>query len=262
MNPRTNVESGNDFRRRFSARERLVGTFIKTQTSHAIEILGDVGFDFVVIDQEHAPFDRGAIDIALLAARASNIASIVRVDEARASSILSALDCGAAGVLVPHVFSADKAREIASWSRYGGGRRGYSGSARAGRYGATPVWTNVARSDARTTVIAMIEDPEALETIDAIAGVEGIDGFFIGRGDLTVSLGAESSSAPEVQDAVRRISAAARSANKPVCVMVGSATEARSFQELGATAFIVSSDQGFLRRAASEALKEFSRTEV
>jgi 2-keto-3-deoxy-L-rhamnonate aldolase RhmA len=108
----------------------------------------------------------------------------------------------------------------------------------------------------------MIEDPEALATIDAIARVDGVDGFFIGRGDLTVSLGAASSSAPEVQDAVRRISAAARSANKPVCVMVGSANEAKPFHELGASAFIVSSDQGFMRRAASEALKEFARVEA
>ena len=256
------LETASTFRRRFAARERLIGSFVKTPTSHAIEILGDLGFDFVVIDEEHAAFNRESIDVALLAARASGIAGIVRVAEARASSILSALDCGATGVLAPHVFSVERAKDVASWSRYRGGRRGYSGSARAGRYGATPVWSNVDESDARTTVVAMIEDPEALGAIDAIACVEGIDGFFIGRGDLTVALGAASSSAPEVQDAVRRISAAARSANKPVCVMVGSASEAKPFQELGASAFIVSSDQGFMRRAASEALKEFTRAEA
>jgi 2-keto-3-deoxy-L-rhamnonate aldolase RhmA len=253
------LEAATSFRRRFAARERLIGSFIKTPTSHAIEILGDLGFDFAVIDEEHAPFNRESIDTALLAARASGIAGIVRVAEARASSILSALDCGATGVLVPHVLSVEKAKEVASWSRYRGGRRGYSGSARAGRYGATPVWTVVDESDARTTVIAMIEDPEALDTIDAIARVEGVDGFFIGRGDLTVSFGVPSAAAPEVQDAVRRICAAARSANKPVCVMVGSADEAKPFQELGASAFIVSSDQGFMRRAASDTLKDFAR---
>lgn len=262
VNAERGLEAANPFRRRFAAGERLLGSFIKTPTPHAIEILGDVGFDFAVIDEEHAAFDRESIDIALLAARASGIAGIVRVAEARASSILSALDCGAVGVLVPHVFSVEKAKDVASWSRYRGGRRGYSGSARAGRYGATPVWTNVDESDARTTVIAMIEDPEALGTIDAIARVDGIDGFFIGRGDLTVSLGVASSAAPEVQDAVRRISAAARAANKPVCVMVGSANEAKPFQELGASAFIISSDQGFMRRAASDALKEFARVDA
>ena len=100
------------FRRRFAARQTVVGSFIKTPTSHAIEILGDVGFDFAVIDEEHAAFDRRSIDITLLAARASGIAGIVRVAEARASSILSALDCGAVGVLVPHVLSVEKAKEV------------------------------------------------------------------------------------------------------------------------------------------------------
>jgi 2-keto-3-deoxy-L-rhamnonate aldolase RhmA len=248
-----------DFRRRFRERRQLVGTFVKTPTSHAIEILGEVGFDFVVIDGEHAPFGRESMDVALLAARASNIAGVVRVADAQASNILSALDCAAVGVMVPHVSTVEKAKEVASFSRYRGGRRGYSGSGRSGRYGGTPLWTNVDESDARTTVIAMIEDPEALDAIDAIARVDGVDGFFIGRGDLTVSLGASSAAAPEVQDAVKRISAAARSANKPVCVMVGSSTEGKPFRELGATAFIVSSDQGFLRRAASEALKDIAR---
>jgi 2-keto-3-deoxy-L-rhamnonate aldolase RhmA len=257
MSQGSRPDAGHVFRRRFTAGEPLLGTFIKTPTSHAIEILGDIGFDFVVIDEEHAPFDRTSTDIALFAARASGTAGLVRVAEARAPNILSALDCGATGILVPHVASVEKAKEIVSWSRYRGGRRGYSGSGRAGRYGGTPLWTNVDEQDARTTVIAMIEDPEALPVIDQIANVDGLDGFFIGRGDLTVALGATSNTAPEVQDAVGRIVAAARSADKPVCVMVGQAAEAKSFRELGVSAFIVASDQGFMRRAASEALRDF-----
>src|SRR3954463_12347011 len=67
------------FRRRFSARQAVVGTFIKTPTTHATEIFGALGYDFVVIDEEHAPFDRETTDVALLAARASNVAGIVRV---------------------------------------------------------------------------------------------------------------------------------------------------------------------------------------
>src|SRR5215468_288304 len=67
------------FRRRFSARQAVVGSFIKTPTTHATEIFGALGYDFVVIDEEHAPFDRAITDIVLLAARASNVAGIVRV---------------------------------------------------------------------------------------------------------------------------------------------------------------------------------------
>lgn len=246
------------FRQRFASGELLVGTFIKTPTAHATEILGDLGFDFVVIDEEHAPFDRLSIDTALMAARASGTAGIVRVASAAAANLLSALDCGAIGALVPHVSSAATAREIVAACRYRGGRRGYSGSPRAGRYGGSPMWATVDASDAATTVIAMIEDPEALDEIDAIVAVDGLDGFFIGRGDLTVAFGAPSNAAPPVQAAVERITAAARAVRKPVCVMVASAAEAKAFQALGATAFIVSSDQSFMRRAAGQALADFA----
>jgi staphyloferrin B biosynthesis citrate synthase len=245
------------FRRRFSARQPVVGTFIKTPTTHATEIFGALGYDFVVIDEEHAPFDRMATDVVLLAARASNTAGIVRVSSDDPAKILSVLDCGAAGVLVPHVATVEKAKAVAAAARYRGGKRGYSGSARAGAYGATPVWTLVDEQDASVCTIAMIEDPEALDNIDAIAAVDGIDGLFIGRGDLTVALNAKSSSDTPVKNAVTRIVAAAKKAAKPVCVMTASAAEATEFAGLGASAFIISSDQGQMRRAAAQTLADF-----
>ena len=245
------------FRQRLAARERLVGTFIKTPTTHAIEILGSAGYDFVVIDAEHAPFDRAVVDACLLAARAAGTAGFVRVAEGNAASILSVLDCGAIGVLVPHVTLASRAREIVAMARYRGGKRGFSGSPRSAGYGGSAMWPMIDAADAATTVIAMIEDPEALDEIDAIMAVDGLDAVFIGRGDLTVALGAESAKAPAVQAAVERITAAAGRRNKPVCVMVNSAAEAVPFQALGATAFIVSTDQGFMRAAAVAALAGF-----
>ena len=88
----------------------MLGTFIKTPSSHTTEIIGEVGYDFVVIDQEHAPFDRGTIDLACLGARASGTAAIVRVSEPTPASILSVLDVGAIGVLVPHCDSLEKTK--------------------------------------------------------------------------------------------------------------------------------------------------------
>ncbi|MDT3688162.1 MAG: aldolase/citrate lyase family protein [Pseudorhodoplanes sp.] len=242
------------FRARLLAGEQVIGTFIKTPTIHATEILGALGFDFVVVDEEHAPFDRLATDAVLLAARAAGTAALVRVQSV--ASILSALDCGATGVLVPHVATATHAREVAAACRYKGGRRGYSGSPRHAGYGATGMWNTVEAADAATTVIAQIEDPEALDEIEAIAAVDGIDGLFIGRGDLSVALGAKSSDAPEVRSAVERIGKAARAANKPICVFVGGQTEAAWLRDQGATAFVVASDQSFMRKAAAQALVE------
>ena len=106
-------------------------------------------------------------------------------------AILSVLDCGATGVLIPHVSSADYARKVAALCRYRGGKRGFATSTRAGRYTAVPMWRHIADSDASTVVVAQIEDPEALDEIDAIAAVDGVDSLFIGRGDLTAAFGDE-----------------------------------------------------------------------
>jgi 2-keto-3-deoxy-L-rhamnonate aldolase RhmA len=242
------------FRQRMLTGDKLVGAFLKTPTSHATEILGDLGYDFVVIDQEHAPFDRTTSDIALLAAKAHDIPALVRVP--RPDAILSVLDCGASGVLVPHVKSAADAREVAAMCRYRGGSRGFASSTRAGRYTAVPMWRHIADDDAGTVFVAQIEDPVALDEIDAIAATEGVDSLFIGRGDLTAAFGDESKDPPEVRRAVERIAAAARKANKPISVYVGSATEAAWLSTLGATVFVLSSDQGFLRQAAAAGLRD------
>jgi 2-keto-3-deoxy-L-rhamnonate aldolase RhmA len=246
------------FRQRFLAAEPLLGTFIKTPTSHAIEILGDIGYDFVVIDAEHAPFDRRAIDIALLAARAAGTAGIVRVADSSPAKLLAALDDGAAGVLVPHVSTVEKARAVASACRYRDGTRGFSNSPRAGGYGRLGIRDHVRQADETVTVIAMIEDPEALDAIDAIVAVDGIDGIFIGRGDLTVALGAGGLADPVVRAAAERIVQAARERGKSACLMVAGVEEAREWRSLGASAFIVSSDQGFLRQAAAKVNDDFA----
>lgn len=180
----------------------------------------------------------------------------MRVANSEASTILSSLDCGATGILVPHVATAAKAREVAASARYRGGRRGYAGSVRAAGFGAKSMWTFIDESDALTTVIAQIEDPEALDEIEAIAAVDGIDGLFIGRGDLTAAFGAPSSDAPQIREAVERIARAAADAGKPIAVFIGNNSEAPWLRDFGASMFVVGSDQSFLRRGAATALTE------
>jgi len=244
------------FRSRLLAGDTLLGSFVKLPTGHSTEILGSVGYDFVVIDEEHGPFDRVATDQALMAARAGRIAGLVRVPEP--GRILGALDDGATGVLVPHVSSPEKAREVVSLCRYRGGKRGFSNTTRAGDYGGMGLWPHADRQDAEVVVMAMIEDVEALDCLDAIMATPGLDAVFIGRGDLTMALGAASPAAPETQAAAERILTAARAAGKPVCIMVAGAEEAAVWARLGATAFIVSSDQGFLRSAAAKVAADFA----
>ncbi|MEI4487489.1 aldolase/citrate lyase family protein [Frigidibacter sp. MR17.14] len=243
------------FRSRFRARQKLVGTFIKTPSIHATEILGGLGFDFVVIDEEHAPFNRETTDQILLAARAARIAGIVRV--ADISQALSVLDCGAEGILIPHVDSAERARKAVAACRYRGGSRGFSNSSRAGGYGALGIAAHVTENDERVTVIAMIEDPSAIEVIDEILAVEGLDGIFIGRGDLTVAYGETTMSCEATTAATAKVLAAARRAGKPAAIMTAGAEESAGHMRNGASCFITASDQGFLRQAASAVLAAY-----
>lgn len=253
-------EQGHAFRQRFLARKDLLfGTFIKTPVPHTVEIVGSLGFDFVVIDQEHAPFDRGSTELAILAARAHRMAAIVRVPAAAPERILAALDDGAAGVMAPHVHSAKCAEDLVAACRYAK-RRGFSNSPRAGGYGAKGMWEHVDEADATVTVVAMIEDAGAIDQIDAILAVDGLDGLFIGRGDLCVSLNDRELGAPRVRSATEKVLAAARHAGKPVCLLPSGPPEAVEFSALGVHAFVVSSDQGFLRSAAMAALTDFRRS--
>ena len=249
-----------EFRRRLLNRELLIGTFCKTPTSHAAEILGSVGYDFVMLDEEHAPWTRQALEVGLLGARAFGTAGLVRIARPDANSILSALDDGAIGVMLPHVSSPEKARNIASWARYKGGTRG-SGVGRGGDYGGRPAETHYELSDATTTVIAMIEDREALERIDEITAVEGIDGFFLGRGDLGLSLSNATGPVPTLDEAVHIVAKAVLSSGKALCAVTTNmaSDDAKKMVDLGVTALMVASDQGFIRTGALAQLEQFRK---
>lgn len=247
-----------DFRTRFRRRDVMIGTFVKTPSAHVVELLGDVGLDFIVIDAEHAPFDRNAIDRALLAARAVGLAALVRTADGRPATLLAALDDGAAGVIVPHVDSAGQATGMAASCRYAG-TRGYSNSPRAGGYGAAPMWRHVDEADAAASVIAMIESRASADDIAAILAVDALDGVFVGRADLAVSLGDRTPDARIAREIADAVIDAAVAVGKPVCVFSADGAETQAFLRRGVTAFIVSSDQAMLRSAARDRVAVFRR---
>lgn len=256
MNSKANIGT---FREKLRGRENLLGTFLKTPTPHATEILASLGYDFVIVDVEHAPFDRRDVDLVCMTARGHGIAALVRVSESSPAAILSCLDVGADGILAPHVDSPERARAVAAACRYrDGGNRGYSTNTRAGNWGGVTMEAHMRAEDQRVACVAMIEDAAALDQIEEIASVPGIDAFFIGRADLASSLGQTRTSTPETTAAVDRILAAAHKRDLPVIVLATSPDDARELRAKGASAVVVSSDQGFLRRAASDALKQYA----
>jgi 2-keto-3-deoxy-L-rhamnonate aldolase RhmA len=245
-----------DFTAKFTAQQGLLGSFLKTPAVQPVEILSKTGLDFIVIDEEHAPFNPESVDHMILAARASGIAPLVRVPGPEA--ILRVLDCGAEGVLVPHVSTPEKAAQMVNACFYLVGRRGFSPSGRAGAYGGVKRWDHMRDQDRSVAAIAMIEDPEALDHLEAICATPGLTGLFIGRGDLTASLGASAPTDTIVTDAVAAIIAAGKAAGKPVMMMVESPALAEGFAAQGATAFITGSDQSFMKRAATQAAADYA----
>ena len=247
------------FRQRVRSGERLLGTFMKTPHPAVFEVLGASSLDCLCIDAEHAPFGRGELDLALLATRSTDMPALVRVPEATPAQILNALDLGATGVVLPHVASARAAAEAAAACRYAPGRRGYAGSTRAAGYGTRSLTDNLARAAAEVTVIAQIEDAEALEEIDAIAAVDEIDALFVGRMDLTVSLGETSPDAPIVREAVARICAAAKAAGRAFGMFTPTIEESRRWAQEGGSLFLLQSDQTWLLQGARQMREAFDR---
>lgn len=244
------------FKQLLKQRAPLLGTFVKMPTTQAIEILGAAGFDFVVIDGEHAPLDRATIDLMILASRAAGMTPLVRVGGL--DQILTALDCGAAGVMVPHVSSVEDARAVASACRYAGGTRGFAGLTRASGWGTRKPVAHMAEQDEEVVCIAMIEDSTAVERIDEIAAVEGIDVLFVGRGDLGATFGADPEAASKVAALSERVAAAARQIDKPLLMLATSTADAATMRGLGVAAMLVSSDHGMLKTAAMTAIDEYS----
>ncbi len=238
-------------KRQLSDQSPLIGTFLKTPSAMICEVLGRSDLDLICLDAEHSPFDRGNINDCVLALRYVGKPSLVRVPANRPEHILNALDCGATGVLVPHVITGDDAEELARNAHFGTGR-GYAGSSRAAGYGARNMAQHKAKSAEETVVVAQIEDAEALDNLDAIFAVSAIDAFFIGRADLSVSLGADGSNDPQVIEAVQAICAKGREARVTIGMFTGDLDELPKWRAAGASLFLLGSDHGFMLSGAAQ----------
>ena len=238
------------FRERLLGGDLLAGTWIKTPHPHVVEVLALSSLDVLVLDAEHAPFDRGSLDMCILAARAAGKPVLVRPPSSSHEQILNALDLGADGVILPHIRTAQEAADAVNACHYISGGRGYAGSSRAAGY--TTKGMAKHRADAKNViVIAQIEDVEGVDNIDAIAAVPGIDALFIGRADLTIAYGAETPDAAVVVDAVDRIVAAGKAAGRTTGMFLGRVGDVGMWREKGSSLFILGSDHDFLLQGAA-----------
>ncbi len=239
------------FRQRLRNGDALIGTFLKTPSSIAAEILGLSKLDVVCIDTEHAPFGRLELDQAIGALRAADMPSLVRVPDDTPTQIRNALDAGATGILVPHVTSAEQAKAIVKAAHFGDSGRGYAGSPRAAGYTTKSMQQHLADSREQTAIVLQIEDVPALDQVRTIAAVDGVDCLFIGRADLAVAM-----QKPVSDDAVvvtvENICADCRALSRAVGMFTPNLDELVDWQQAGASLFLLSSDQSMLLAGANE----------
>lgn len=239
------------FRQRLLLRVPLAGTFLKTPALQLIEVLSQSDLDFVCLDAEHAPFDRSAIDACCAMGRALDFPVLVRVGDGSAREILQALDCGAVGIVVPHVDSATKAAEVARAARFGRGGRGFAGSTRWAGYATQSMSDLMARSQAETVVMAQIEEPEGVDICEAIAATDGIDALFVGPADLSVAYGHENQTSNDLVHALEQVGRAADAAGKAYVSWVANAQKAQEWAQYGMSCFFISSEHAWMRAAAT-----------
>lgn len=231
------------FKQKLLNGEMLIGTFVKTPSSTICEVLGRTTLDFVCIDAEHNPFDRRDISDCVLACRAVGLPAVVRIPVAKAEHISTALDVGAGGIVAPHLMSVADAELIAHKSKYGEGR-GFCGGTRSAGVRSLEEHVRLAKDD--TVVIGQIEDIEALDNLDAILDVDGIDCYFIGRSDLTLSMGHTDRDHPDVIAAVEDITRRAVAKGRRVGTFTANLDELPKWRDMGMTLFMLGSEQGFM----------------
>ena len=240
------------FRARMLSGEILAGTFVKTPAIEMVEVLARSGLDFICLDAEHSPFDRGRLDACLAIARALDFPTLVRVGSGSEENILQALDSGALGVVVPHVDSVEKAGAVAKAARFGHGGRGYAGSTRWAGFATRTMPDVMAQAD-ETIVIAQIEEPEGVDVAEDIAALDGIDGLFVGPADLTVAYGADAGAAPKLEAALDAVGKACAAHGKTYMSFVADPGKAADWLKYGMTMFYVASEHSFMLGGARTA---------
>ena len=251
------TNSSRNLKKRLAAGEVCFGAGVSFADPCVTEILCAVGYDIVHIDTEHSPHDRQTMQHHMIAAAGTQTTCIVRVTWNHQGLIKQALDMGAGGIIVPMIKGPEDVRRMVAACMYPPlGERGY-GPRRASGYGMVADYAETANDD--VIVLAQIEQVEAVEQIDEIVSVPGLTGLFIGRNDLSGSMGILGQiHHPRVTEAVDQVVACAREAG--LAVGMGgphSAAEVPVLIEKGIQFFILGGDWGFLRKMADDTLRSF-----
>jgi 2-dehydro-3-deoxyglucarate aldolase len=244
-----------NFRKRLWARESLIGTMVTLPVPAIAEILAELGFDWLFVDGEHGQLETREI-LAILQAVGDRVPCLVRVPCAEEPPIKKALDLGADGIIVPQVNTAEQAASVVRYARYApAGSRGV-GLARAHGYGLR-FQEYLDAANERVAVIVQAEHTQAVENIESIVKVDGIDAVLIGPYDLAASLGKMGRIDDRaVTDAIDHVTKTCQAAGVPLGYFGVSAQAIRPYMERGYTLIVAGVDTLFVAGAAGRLLEE------
>ncbi len=248
----------NAFKRALRTGRPQIGLWVGLADAHAAELLATCGYDWLLLDGEHAPNDLRSLLAQLRAVAPYPASPIVRPVIGDTALIKQLLDAGAQTLLIPMVETAEQARALVAALRYPPrGVRGVgSALARAAAWGQVEGY--LARAEEELCLLLQVESVRGMENLAAIAAVEGVDGVFFGPSDLAASMGLLGRSTdPAVQAAVRGGIAAVRRAGKAAGLLTTEIPLARGYLEQGASFVAVGVDTLLLARAARELVAQF-----
>ena len=243
------------FRQRLRAGEKLIGTMVTVTSAMVAEVLSGIGFDWLFIDGEHGPLETAELQ-AIMQAVGDDIACLVRVPTLSEIPIKKTLDLGATGIIVPQVNTAEEAATVVQFSRYAPqGSRGV-GLARANGYG-SKFQEYMASANDDVVVVVQAEHALAVENIESIVQVAGVDAVLIGPYDLSASLGRMGQlDDPVVVEAIEHVTQTCRAAAMPLGMFGFSADAVRPYVDKGYNLIVVGVDTTLLSAAAGQMLGE------
>ena len=250
----------NSIRERALNRELCSGTFVNLGSSLTAEMAGQSGFDWILIDIEHGAGEHESMVTQLQAVSATPAVPIVRIANNDPPRFKRVLDMGASGIMVPYVSNAEEAEQAVASMRYP--PRGIRGVAKLNRGSAfgSDFDDYFGRAHELLLTIVQIETQEAVNKIDEIASVDGVDVLFIGPLDLSVNLGiAQQFDHPTFLEAREKVSKAAEKAGKAAGILLMNGGQLDDTVEAGFTFVALGSDGGLVAAGMRQNAAEFDR---
>ncbi len=247
----------NHFKRALREGRTQIGLWSHLSSPITSEVLGQCGFDWMVLDMEHSPNELPDILSQLQSMKDSPTMPVVRPPWNDMVTFKRLLDIGAQTLIVPYIQNEQEARHAVSYTRYPPhGVRGYAGTPRASGYGRIPDYAK--RCADELCLLLQVETVEGLRHLEAIANVDGVDGIFIGPGDLSADMGhLGNPKHPQVVAAIEEAMRRIRACGKAPGVLTFDDALARQFIQAGGQFVAVGSDQGLLRDGATALAQRF-----